>query len=458
MVKLIAHIDEGGPMKIPQTRYTKTLDGVNIAYQVVGDGPDLALSHGWISNVEVAWEVPDWASALTRLASFSRLILFDKRGVGLSDRGVGMPGIEEKMDDVRAVLDAVGSERAHLMGESEGGTMTLQFAATYPERVASLILYGTTARTTRADDYPAGLPAQALEHFAEYVEAVWGTDEMPQAFQIWQPGESTAEDDELLLRFARRSASPREAADALRRNSLNDVRAALPLINVPTLVLHRADDKVVTLANGRYLAEHIPGARFVALPGDAHTFFVDAGQLLDEIEEWITGAAPSGAADTDRVLATVLFTDIVGSTERATELGDRRWRELLDRHDQAADRELERFRGRRVKSTGDGLLATFDGPARAVRGARAIVERMQAIGLEVRAGVHAGEVELRGDDIGGIAVHIGARISALAGANEVLVSSTVRDLVAGSGLTFDERGVHTLKGIPDEWRLFAATG
>ena len=441
---------------MPDTRYTKTVDDVNIAYQVVGEGPDLVLSHGWLSNIEVQWEIPDWARAFERLASFSRLILFDKRGVGLSDRGVGMPGIEEKMDDLRAVLDAVGSERAHVFGESEGGTMAMQFAATYPERVSSLILYGTTSRTVRADDYPHGVPAEVLERFARYVEDVWGTPEMVNAMSIWQPD---AAENELVvdqfMRWARQSASPREAGDALRRNALNDVRAVLPLISTPTLVIHRVDDAVCTIGNGRYIAAHIPRARMVELPGNAHTFFVDGEQLLDEIEQWLTGAAPARAADVDRVLATVLFTDIVDSTATAARVGDRAWRTLLDDHDQIARREVELHRGRYVKSTGDGILATFDGPTRAVRCARALHDGMRTAGLPIRAGLHAGEVELRGDDVGGIGVHIAARVAAKADAGEVLVSSTVKDLVTGSGLAFVDRGTHVLKGVPNEWRLFA---
>lgn len=442
-------------MDIPRTRYARTVDGVHVAYQVLGDGPDLVVSQGWISNVDLQWSVPAARSFFERLASFSRVIVFDKRGVGLSDRGIGWPTLEERMDDLRAVLEAVDSERAHLLGESEGGPMSLLFAASFPERTTSLILYGTMARTLWAEDYPAGVTEEALEAFAQQIEQSWGSEDARAVMEVWQPSGLDDIAFQSALQYMRQSASPREAADALRRNAQIDVRDVLEAITCPTLVLHRRGDAVIPPEAGRYLATRIPGARHEELAGDAHNLFVQADETVDAIEEWITGDLAPPATEPDRVLATVLFTDIVGSTERAVEVGDRRWREILDEHDATVRAQLERFRGQHVKDTGDGLLARFDGPARAVRCAQAILESLRHRGIEARAGVHAGELELRGDDIGGVAVHIAARVSALAGPGEVLVSRTVRDLVAGSGLAFDDRGTHDLKGIPETWQLFA---
>ena len=443
---------------IPETQYTKTADGVTIAYQVVGDGPDLLINHGWVSNVELMWEVPENERTLRRLASFCRVILFDKRGVGLSDRGVGMPALEEKADDAKAVLDAISVEHAHVLAESEGGPMTLHLAAVHPERVRSLILYGTFARQCWADDYPWGIRPELLLSFADMVEAAWGRPEMEQVFAAWQSDEAPSPASVAAnIRWCRHSASPREAADALRRNLDLDVRSLLPSISAPTLILHRLGDEVIPIDHARYLADKIPGARLIELPGTSHAYTAGTTEpFLEAIEEWVTGSAPSHVTDEQRVLATVLFTDIVDSTARAASLGDHRWRDLLDEHDAVIDRLLERNRGRRVKSTGDGLLATFDGPARAVRCAHAIVENTRRLGIDVRAGVHAGEVEVRGNDIGGITVHTGARVAALAAPGEVLVSSTVRDLVAGSELSFTDRGLHSLKGVPGEWRLLCA--
>ncbi|GAC1321300.1 MAG: adenylate/guanylate cyclase domain-containing protein [Acidimicrobiales bacterium] len=445
-------------MTVPETQYTKTADGVNIAFQVLGQGPDLLFHHGWVSNVELMWEVPENARFLRRVASFCRVILFDKRGVGLSDRSVGMPALEEKADDARAVLDAVGVAKAHVLAESEGGPMALHLAAAHPERVRSLMLYGTFARQCWADDYPFGIKPELLLSFADTVEACWGRPEMGQVFAAWDAdGEQPPSSVAATIRWCRHSASPREAADALRRNVDLDVRSVLPGVSAPTLILHRRGDQVIPLAHGQYLADHIPGARLVELPGASHAYTAGKTEpVLDALEEWVTGAAPAATVDSERVLATVLFTDIVESTQKAATLGDRRWHDLLDEHDAVVGRILERNRGRRVKSTGDGLLATFDGPARAVRCAHAIVDGTRRIGIDVRAGVHAGEVELRGDDIGGITVHTGARVAALAGPGEVLVSSTVRDLVAGSELKFSDRGVHALRGVPGEWRLLLA--
>jgi len=442
----------------PETRYARSGD-VNIAYQVVGEGPrDLVYVPGWVSNIEMMWENTAMSYFLERLASFSRLILFDKRGTGLSDRVSNdkLPTLEERMDDVRAVLEAVRSDRAALFGHSEGGNMCVLFAATYPERTAALITLGSFAKRLDPDeDYPWAPTAQARKATVEDVERNWG-HLRPEDVEYYAPSRLG---DEAYVRnleqYFRRGASPGAAAALLRMNSYIDVRGVLPTVQVPTLVLHRTGDRDVDVAEGRYFAAKIPGARFVELPGDDH--WISAGnldELADEIEEFLTGTRP--LPEPDRVLATVLFTDIVGSTERAVELGDRRWRELLNTHDAAVRRELERFRGREVDTAGDGFLATFDGPARAVRCAISAGDAVRQLGIEVRAGIHTGECELDGQKVRGIAVHTGARIASLAGPGEVLVSQTVKDLVSGSGLAFDDRGTHVLKGVPGEWRVYAA--
>jgi len=442
----------------PETRYARSGD-VNIAYQVVGEGPrDLVYVPGWISNVEMMWEQPPMARFLERLASFSRLILFDKRGTGLSDRVSNdkLPTLEERMDDVRAVLETVGSERAALFGHSEGGNMCMLFAATYPERTTALITLGCFAkRRDPDDDYPWAPAADDREESTLDVERNWG-HLRPEDVEYYAP--SRVEDEQFvrnLERYFRRGASPGAAAALLRMNSYIDVRAVLPTIRVPTLVLHRRGDRDVDVAEGRYLASRIQGSKFVELAGDDHVISAgDVEAVADEIEEFLTGTRP--LPEPDRVLATVMFTDIVGSTERAVQLGDRRWRELLGEHDGAVRRELDRFRGREVDTAGDGFLAAFDGPARAVRCALSAGEAVRELGIEIRAGVHTGECELDGPRIRGIAVHTGARIAALAGPSEVLVSQTVKDLVSGSGLSFEEHGVHELKGLPGEWRVYAA--
>jgi pimeloyl-ACP methyl ester carboxylesterase len=442
----------------PETRYARSGD-LNIAYQVTGEGPrDLVYVPGWVSNIEMMWEEPAMVHFLERLASFSRLVLFDKRGTGLSDRvpTTGLPTLEQRMDDVRAVLEAVGSERAALFGHSEGGNMCVLFAATYPERTTALVTLGSFAkRRDPDDDYPWAPTAEDREETATEIEQNWG-HMRPQDVEYYAP--SRVGDEPFvrnLEQYFRRAASPGAAAALLRMNSYIDVRDVLPTIRVPTLVLHRTGDHDVNVAEGRYLASRIPGARFVELSGADHWIAAgDTDAIADEIEEFLTGTRP--VPEPDRVLATVLFTDIVGSTERAAELGDRRWRELLSTHDAAVRRELERFRGREVDTTGDGFLATFDGPARAVRCAISAGEAVRHLGIEVRAGIHTGECELDGPNIRGIAVHTGARIASLAGPGEVLVSQTVKDLVSGSGLAFDDRGVHALKGVPGEWRVYAA--
>jgi DNA-binding SARP family transcriptional activator/class 3 adenylate cyclase len=443
-----------GGWDVPPVRFAKSGD-VHIAYQVVGDGPvDVVFVPGVISHLELTWE-PGTESErfFRRLASFSRLILFDKRGTGLSDRDIGRPTLEQRMDDLRAVMDAAGSERAAVIGLSEGGPMSILFATTYPERVTALVLAGTMARVVPAPDYPCG---NRTEVFVQVMERLvtdgWGEGRSVEWFAPNLAHSKRARAN--VARWERMAVSPGTLATFLSMMPMIDVRAVLPAVRVPTLIIHRTGDVVLDAFHARYLAEHIPGARLIERPGGNHILWSDAGPLADEIESFITGAKVE--ADLDRVLTTVLFTDIVGSTERAGALGDRLWRDLLDRHDEIARRALEGYRGHLVKTTGDGLLATFDGPARAVRCARAIGEAVRPLGLEIRAGVHTGEVERRGDDVGGIAVHIGQRIASLAAPGEVLASATVHDLVYGSGLEFEARGSRALKGVPGRWRIFAA--
>ena len=447
-----------------ETRYAKSGD-VHIAYQVIGDGPvDLVLSPGWITHVELAWDDPAQAAFRRRLAAFARLIVFDKRGTGLSDRVPvnELPILEERMDDVRAVLDAVGSERAALMGVSEGGAMSALFAATYPERTAALVLYGAFARTGAdlftEDELDARL--QALER------------DWPNSIDPAVPAPSAAEDEEYRRRFRtfmRLAASPGAAIALLRMNSQIDVREVLPTIRVPTLVLFRRDarfghgaaawrdsgrDPITPAEEGRYLADQIPGARLVELAGADHMPWIgDIDPLVGEVEEFLTGMRH--APDPDRVLATILVTDIVESTAQAARLGDRRWRGLMSRHNALVRRQLERFRGQEIDTTGDGFVASFDGPARGIRCARAIAESVTALGLSIRAGLHTGECELADGKLAGIAVHIASRIAALAAPGEVLVSSTVKDLVVGSNVAFAERGAHELRGVPGPWNLLA---
>jgi pimeloyl-ACP methyl ester carboxylesterase len=439
----------------PETRFARSGD-VHIAYQVVGDGPiDLVYVPGWVSNIELNWQEPAYARLLSRIASFARLITFDKRGTGLSDRVPEdrLPTLEQRMDDVRAVMDAAGSERAALMGVSEGGPMSILFAATYPERTRALVLYGTYSHAGAAPEYAWTRSEESRAEFVRAVEEGWGgplglKERAPsmvndRAFVEWWSS------------YLRHSASPRAALSLTEMNSQIDVRPVLGTVRVPALVLHRAGDTAMDVHEARAMAEHIPGARLVLLPGDDHLPWVgDTEPLLEGLHEFLTGAPL--AHDVDRVLATVLFTDIVGSTVRAAELGDARWKELLMAHHRVVRDELRRFGGTEIDTAGDGFLATFDGPARAVRCALAIATRVPELGLEVRAGVHTGECELVDRSIAGIAVHIGARVAAQARPSEVWVSSTVKDLVAGSGLRFEDRGLHTLKGVPDEWRLYAA--
>ena len=428
----------------PETRYAKSGD-LHIAYQVVGQGgPDLVLVSGFVSNVENSWESPEEASFLERLASFSRLILFDKRGTGLSDRVPvdRLPTLEDRMDDVRAVMDAAGSERAALFGWSEGGPMSVVFAATYPERVSHLILYGSYAR--RASAQPDNGRA-----FVERIEREWGTGTV-----LGNPGADRAR-RQALARKERQCATPTAAAALVRMAASIDVTDVLPTVSVPTLVMHRREDSNFRVEAGRELATGIPGARYVELEGTEHMpWFGDTDAIVEEAEEFLTGTRLG--AGSERILATVLFTDIVAATQRAAAMGDRGWNDLLERHHALTRAHLRRFRGVEVDTAGDGFFATFDGPARAIRCALALMDALAGIGITIRAGVHTGEIERVGGRVRGIAVHIGARVGALAAPGEVLVSRTVSELVAGSGLEFASRGEHQLKGVPGEWQLFAA--
>ena len=426
---------------------------MSIAYQVVGEGPgDLIFAPGFVSHAEVLWEHPDMARALDRVASFARLIIFDKREQGLSDRVGRAPTIEEMVDDMNAVLDAAGSERAAVVGISEGGAMALMFAATHPDRTTHLVVWGGYARVTRAPGYEHGIPAEYLDGWTEQLGREWGG---PVGLELFAP--SRAEDPETQRWWAhllRSGTSPRSVTALMELYKELDVRHVLPVISAPTLILHRAEDQVVPIEQGRYLAENIQGARFHEVPGRDHLLATEGGdEIAGEIEEFITGTRQ--ARPPERVLATVLFTDIVDSTGHAARLGDQGWRELLDRHDSLVRKQVGRYHGQLVNTTGDGILATFDGPARAIECGAEIVRGVQALGIEVRAGLHSGECERRNGDVGGIAVHIGARVAAQADGGEVLVSRTVKDLVVGSGIEFDDRGTATLKGVPGEWRLYA---
>ncbi len=436
----------------PAIQYAKSGD-VHVAYQVIGAGPiDLVIVPGWVSHLEILWEEPQAAAFLRRLGEFSRLIIFDKRGTGMSDPMTYAPPIDERMDDIRAVMDAAGSERAALLGYSEGGALALVFAAAHPNRVSAVIAYASFARLLRGSDYPFGIAEEDIVRFVEGAKRAGATGEL---YDVVIPSRRGDEHfRQWFARITRLAASPAMMDLSLRANVSIDIRQVLPSIRVPTLVLHRKDDQLLPVDHGRYLGEHIPGAKYVELPGGDHwPWFGDTDGVVEEIEEFLTGMRH--APPSNRVLTTVMFTDIVGSTQRLAEMGDTAWRRVLDQHDAVAGRQVERFRGRQVKHTGDGILATFDGPARAVQCARTIRDATRAIGLEVRAGLHVGECELRGDDIGGLAVHIAARVAEVAGPGEILVSSTVKDLVTGSGIAFAERGARQLKGVPGEWWLFS---
>jgi len=441
----------------PETRYARRGEA-HVAYQVVGNGPiDFLLTDAWFSQVETRWELPAWARLLNRFAKIGRVVVFDRLGTGLSDPVPlnALPTLEEWMDDVRAVMDAAVSDRAVLIGGFDAGPMALLFAATHPDRTRALILANTYARFARAPDYPSGAPPEALKHGLEFITRKWGTAELLAAI-----APSISEDEEARRwfgRLCRQTASPGMLGAMVRVIQGIDVRAVLPTIKVPTLVLHRSNAHWIRIGHGKYLAEHIQQARFVELPGaDSAIMSGDQEGLLAEIELFVTGKPP--AHETDRVLSTVLFTDIVGSTHRAALEGDRAWRDLLSRHYAIVLRELGRFRGREVDRAGDGFFAIFDGPARAIRFALALQNEIRALGLQLRTGLHTGECEVAGNKVSGIAVHIGARVQAKAEPGEVLVSSTVKDLVSGSGIEFIDRGNHALKGLPGEWHLFAVEG
>ena len=437
----------------PEVRYARSGD-LSIAWFEHGEGPlDIVYVPGFISNADLVWEMPVYRYAIERMATFGRVITFDKRGTGLSDRSLGHGSVADRMDDIRAVMDAAGCERAALVGISEGGPLAIAFAATYPDRVMSLVLWATFARYLWAEDFPEGLdPALVLEIIDE-AAGRFGTGEVLRQFVTGIPDDE--ENRRLIARYERGASTPAMARAILRQNVHMDVRGALPALTVPTFVLHRTGDAIVPVQLGRSIAEHVEGARWLELPGDFHLDGSVGGErdTLGAIQEFLTGTTDAPRADL--VLATVLFTDIVDSTGRAAQLGDRRWREVLDAHDAGARRELVRGDGREVKTTGDGFLAVFDGPARAIRCAEAITRTARTAGLEVRAGLHTGECEVRGDDVAGMAVHIGSRVAALAGPGEVLVTSTVRDLVMGSDIEFADRGRHALKGVPGEWQVLA---
>ena len=449
-------------MTLPRTNYARSGE-LNIAYQVLGDGPiDLVFIPSWFSHVELYWQNPYIERVLRRLSSFARVITVDQRGTGLSDPVplAQLPTLEERIDDVRAVMDAAESERAAIFGGTYSGPLACFFAASHPDRTSALILFNAMARLLRADDYPHGVTREDLEDYLEGTAKNWGRPAgMRGSFvrsreALRRLPRMEPDLIEFMMLYQRMSLSPGAAVAIQRMNFETDVRDVLPVISVPTLVVHMRDNPNVVAAHGRYLAERIPNARYVELEGSTPLWWYDqTDQVYDEVEEFLTGQRhPS---EPNRVLATVLFTDVVSSTERLVAVGDRRWRDMVEMHDAASRRHVERYRGNLVRTTGDGMLATFDGPARAVHCAVAVRDAVRNLGLEVRAGLHTGEVEMMRDDLSGIAVHIGARVSAMAAPGEVLVSRTVKDLVAGSGLHFEDRGPHRLKGVPDEWDIYA---
>jgi class 3 adenylate cyclase len=440
-------------METPRTRYASSGDA-HIAFQTFGDGDlDLVVVPGFVSNIEFYWQLPPVRSILERLASYARVAVFDKRGTGLSDPVAEVPPLEQRLDDMTAVMDAAGIDRAALYGISEGGPASLLFAATYPERVSALVIYGSTPRFGAAEDFPWGASDEQLEAMIAEADRDWGAGALLEYF-----APSAADDPglrEVWGQYLRTGASPGMGVRVLRSWHEFDIRDILHSIHVPTLVIHRTGDRICPVEGGRLIAEGIEGAKLVELDEPDHLPFLgDVDRIGDEVEEFLTGSRQSRVPD--RVLATVLFTDIVDSTRQASESGDRRWRNMIERHDELTRRQIERFRGREVKTLGDGFLATFDGPARAVECACAVRDGVRPLGLQVRAGVHTGECEIVGEDVRGMAVNIGARVGSLAAANEVLVSSTVKDLVVGADLRFDQRGEHELKGVPGRWQLFAA--
>ena len=439
---------------LPDTRYAR-LDDAYIAFQVVGSGPrDIVFMSAWFSHVDGRWEEPRFAAMLRRLSGMGRLILFDKRGSGASDPlPSDEPTWEQWSDDILAVMDAAQSDRAAVVGVGDSGPMAILFAAHHPERVSSLILANTGARLTRADDYPMGLTGAELDRFLDRAQRTWGTGGVTDVFST-----SAADDDryrQWWARYQRMGASPGRSIKMARLIFQMDARAVLPQIRVPTLILHRKDFRFFPIEQGRYLAEHIPGAKLVELEGnDGFLYLGDMNALVDEIEEFVTGVR-RGQTDVDRALATVLITDMIGSTDMAAKIGDRRWREILDAHDEVVRQRLAAHRGRLHRATGDGILATFDGPGRAIRCAFEIRDMLRQTGVEIRTGIHTGEIEFRGNEIGGIAVHIAARLMSEAGPGEVIASETVKVLVTGSDVSFVDRGMKPLKGVPDQWRLYA---
>jgi pimeloyl-ACP methyl ester carboxylesterase len=442
---------------LPPTEYAKNGD-VHLAYQVVGHGSlDLVLIESWVHQVESFWEIPELARQRRRLAAIGRLIIFDRRGTGISDPVPldRLPDLETQVADVCAVMDAAGSRRAAILGFAEGGPLALLLAASLPQRCDALVLLNTAARLSAAPDYPWGAPLEALLEIVRRQAESWAAGDADHLARLAPSRADDARFAEQLVRLGRGAVSPGAVAHYYRQSVLTDVRELLPTIQARTLVLQRAHDRIAPPELGQYLANHIPNAKYVELDGADHLWFTgNTDEVVDEIEEFLTGARTS--PDPDRRLATVLITDIVGSTARAAELGDTRWRALLDEHDTIVRQELARFGGREIDTTGDGFLATFDGPGRAIRCAGAIRDALARTGLAVRAGVHTGEVEVRGERIGGLAVHIGARVAATGDDGDIVVSNTVKDLLAGSGLTFADRGEHELKGVPGTWRLFDA--
>jgi class 3 adenylate cyclase len=442
-------------MDTPETKYARCGD-LSIAYQVVGDGPiDLVHIPGIVSNVDLAWEDSGYRRFMERLSSFARVIVYDKRGMGCSDPLAAPPSVEERIDDTRAVMDAVGVEHAAILGASEGATLAAYFAAAHPQRASHAVLYGSFARLLPdPPDYPWGWDDEFIEKSVSGLLEGWGTGWM---LNLLAPSKLNDEATRRWWgRYERASTSPRMTLVLMGANLELDIRSVLPSVQAPTLVLHRTGD-IVPIGGARYVADRIPGARLVEMEGEDHWPWIeDPDEVCDHVEEFLTGTRRE--PETDRVLATVLFTDIVGSTERAAQLGDSRWRRLLDEHESVMRAQLDRYRGREVKTTGDGFLATFDGPARAIRCARDAVRGLHDVGIDIRTGIHTGECELRNGDIGGIAVHIGARVMSTAGPGEILVSSTVRDLTVGSDIDFEDRGSRPLKGVPGEWRLYAVAG
>jgi pimeloyl-ACP methyl ester carboxylesterase len=442
---------------LPTTEYARNGE-VHLAYQVLGEGHlDIVVIESWVHHVEAFWEIPELARQRRRLASLGRVIIFDRRGTGMSDPVAldRLPDLETQVADICAVMDAAGSTRAAILGLAEGGPLAVLLAASLPERCRALVLFNTAARLSAAPDYPWGAPEERLLEIVRRQAQSWATGDGDHLVHLAPSRVDDPRFTEQLVHLGRGAVSPGAVAHYFRQTVLTDVRDLLPAIQAPTLVLQRAHDQIAGPELGRYLADHIPGARYVELGGADHFWFLDhADELVDEIEEFLTGTRAS--ADPDRQLATVLFTDIVDSTARAVEVGDTRWRALLDEHDSIVRQQLARFGGREIDNTGDGFLATFDRPGSAILCARAIGTGLAHTGLAVRAGVHTGEVEVRGERIGGLSVHIGARVAATAGGGDIVVSSTVKDLLAGSDFTFADRGEHELKGVPGTWRLFAA--